>query len=108
MKKKLAKMLCFVLCGVMLLPLCACGADPCDEEWLIGKTSAEIIERYGEFDHTHGDPSEDGLYRNTSCGYLTKDKRAGFFGTSPEEYYMITFDAEGRAVSIERDHLREA
>ncbi len=108
MKKNIIRIICFMLCGVMLLSFYACTAEPYDEEWIIGKTSEEIKEKYGEFDHTHNDPSEDGLYRDTSCGYLTKDKKVGSLGTSPEEYYMIRFDSEGRAVSIEKDHLREA
>ena len=42
-----------------------------NKEEIIGKTSNEIIDAYGEFDNTIGIdiPDENGVYRNCKCGY---------------------------------------
>ena len=63
----------------------------------IGKTSAEIIDEYGEFDYAVGEADDTGLYRSTKCGYTSKEKQRGFFGTSEEEFFFIYFDQNGVA-----------
>ena len=41
--------------------------------------------------------SEDGLYRDTACGYTVKESRVGFLGTDPEWLVFIRFDENGVA-----------
>ncbi len=71
-----------------------------DGKWIMGKTADEIEEKYGPFD-IRKDP-EDGIEGNyTEVGYQTKKERVGFFGTYLDEYYVIYFDAEGKAKRID-------
>ncbi len=65
---------------------------------IIGLTSKEVIEKYGDFEYTFSERSEDGYYSNTSCGYIVEEKKVGFLGTTPEKYFMISFDENGVAV----------
>jgi hypothetical protein len=41
--------------------------------------------------------SEDGLYRNTACGYTIKEEQKGFLGADPEILIFIEFDENGVA-----------
>jgi len=86
--------------ALFLVVLCfsGCGRARLDESDVIGLTSAEIVEKYGDFDRKQGIPDSEGLYRDCGCGYLTKEAKKGFFGTTPEEYFMIYFDDDGIAV----------
>lgn len=86
-----------------LLVVTLFGCSEYDERDFIGKTSAEIVSEYGEFDCITMPISEDGLYRNCQCGYTVKEPKVGFFGTSPEELFFISFDSDGIAVSTEID-----
>ncbi len=70
-----------------------------DEGWIIGKTASEIEARYGSFD-LPGSIAEDGNYYNCGCAYRTKEARVGFFGTDPDEFFMIYFNGEGKAYDI--------
>lgn len=78
-----------------------------DKEWIIGKTSAEIEQRYGIFDISMM-PLGDGdvLYRNCGCGYLTKKGVQGLLGTPADEYFMIYFDSDGIACEIKENVAR--
>ena len=99
--KKLAAI--FVLCAVLLFSLIGCSSKyPADG--FIGKNSAQIEAEYGAFDCSGMPISEDGLYRNTSCGYTVKEARVGFLGTYPEVLLFITFDENGIAVSCEEGY----
>lgn len=82
---------------ILLIGLFGCARSKYSEEDFIGLTSKEIIDKYGDFDHTHNPPGNGGLYRSTRCGYMIKEARAGFLGRIPEEYFMIHFDEEGIA-----------
>ncbi|MBE6672598.1 MAG: hypothetical protein E7599_03640 [Ruminococcaceae bacterium] len=84
---------------IVLLTICfsGCGKEQYDEDEIIGLTSFEIVEKYGDFDRKQGSPGEDGLYRDCACGYLVSEKRVGFFGTTPSEYFMIYFNEDGVA-----------
>lgn len=95
MKKKFA----LLLAVIVLITFCfsGCGKVKYDEDKIIGLTSIEIVEKYGDFDRKQGSPGEDGLYRDCSCGYLISEKRVGFLGTTPPEYFMIDFDEDGAA-----------
>ena len=96
MLSRLPKQL-LVIIGVVSLLFVLSGCRPYDFGDFIGLTSAEIIEGYGAFDHTHNPPGEDGLYRNTMCGYMVKDAQVRYLGTNPPEYFLIYFDQNGIA-----------
>jgi hypothetical protein len=86
-----------ILAVVVLLCFCVWNNSRFDESDVIGLTSAEIIEKYGDFDRTEGTPDADGLYRNCRCDYLIREKKVGFLGTTPPEYFMIYFNDVGIA-----------
>ena len=84
-----------------LITLFSCSKDDAwkyNEQWIKGKTYEEIIERYGEFDYIQNP--------GRVAGYRTKEAEKGFFGTSPEEFYMIYFDSEGYAVGTRHPAYR--
>lgn len=84
---------------IVMIALCfsGCGKSQYTEDEIIGLTFFEIVEKYGDFDRTQGFPDEDGLYRDCACGYIISEKRVGFLGTTPPEYFMIYFDEDGVA-----------
>ena len=96
MKRTLALLLC-----TALLLLCAGCAELYDETDFLGKTSARIAAEYGPFDLLSMPVGADGLYRSCTCGYTLRETKVGFLGTSPEVLLLITFDANGVAVSCE-------
>lgn len=95
--KKPGKAAALLLALLLAAALPGCGAYR--ERNFLGRTSAEIEAEYGAFDCCMMPPYEDGLFRGTRCGYIVKEAQIGFFGTSPEEIYFITFDENGVAVS---------
>lgn len=95
MKKQIAAIL---ICIVFLLSLAGCSAkQKYNADDYIGKTSAQIETDYGEFDCCGQPVGDDGLYRNTSCGYTIQEPKKGFFGTAPEMLIFIQFDENGVA-----------
>lgn len=92
-----------ILCVIFVLSLVGCTSKYSKAEF-IGKTSAEIIAEFGAFDCCGSPISEDGLYRNTSCGYTIKAPKANFFGTTPEVLFFITFNENGKAISCEEGY----
>ena len=98
MKRIVWILLSITLC---LAALAGCSYRRYDVDWIIGKTSAEIIDKYGAFDCTYMPAGEDGLYRS-KCGYTIKDPQRGFLGTSPEVLLFIRFDENGIAVDCEK------
>ncbi|MBQ3141447.1 MAG: hypothetical protein IJC25_05750 [Clostridia bacterium] len=83
-----------------VIAFCACAPRYTEEDFL-GRTSAEIIAQYGEFDCISMPAGEDGLYRGSRCGYTIKEPVTGWLGTSPEVLFFIIFDQDGIAVSCE-------
>lgn len=75
-----------------------------DEDWIIGKTSIEIVNKYGEFNCEEMPVCEDGLFRQCRCGYTIEEPRVGYLGTSPEVLYFITFDKNGVAIECEKGY----
>jgi len=72
-----------------------------NDRFIIGSSIEEITSRYGEFDKVfYTDLSNTTI---ASAGYLVQSEKKGFFGTSPEQYYMIVFDASGKAISVKID-----
>ena len=98
MKRIVWILLSITLC---LVALAGCSDSRYDVDWIIGKTSAETIDKYGEFDCTYMSAGDDGLYRS-KCGYTVKEPRRGFLGTSPEVLLFINFDENGIAVDCEK------
>lgn len=92
MKKSIALLLLFCLL------LAGCSEKKYDEAAFIGKTSAQILTEFGEFDCIGKEPDADGLYRNTHCGYTIREPQVGFLGTDPEMLFFISFDEHGVAV----------
>lgn len=95
-----------ILILVLLMSLFFCtSCTQYDTEWIIGKTSSEIEKRYGIFDNAPTSPEfqKDGNYINSRCGYIAKEEYVGFFGTYPNEYFVIYFDSEGKAYKIIED-----
>ena len=95
---------------MLLLVVCACVASilagctsKYDEADFIGKTSAEIVEEYGDFDCVTM-PRRNGLYRNCLCGYTIEEAKPGFFGMSEEVLFFIIFDENGIAISCEEGY----
>lgn len=93
MKKKIVLFL-----AVMLLAGCA---PEYNAEDFIGKTSAEIVGMFGDFDCTTMSAGSDGLYRNCSCGYTLREPKESFLGTSSEKLFFIVFDENGVVVRCE-------
>ena len=91
-----------IICSVLLLLISGCGAKY-DKERFLGKTSDEIIEESGPFDCITAPADDDGLFRSCRCGYTLKKPQKGFFGTSPEVLFFITFDENGTAVACGKD-----
>lgn len=85
-----------VIVLVFVLCFAGCGKRYTESD-VIGLNSSEIVEKYGNFDRKQGTPDADGLYRDCACGYLTTEKKTGFLGTTPPEYFMIYFNSEGIA-----------
>lgn len=104
-KKKRRIFACLIVFVIIATLICLASCsnkrrfDMDDMEWMLGKTSSEIEERYGSFDFIRGhkEKSEDGNYYSAGCCYEVKEKRVGPFGTDPAVYFQIHFDSEGRA-----------
>ena len=102
-KKHIIVTLCFVLLIMLtLINLVSCTKTKYDKDWILGKTSSEIEEKYGSFHSapTSSDSKKDGNYFNCSCFYLIREERVGFFGTDPAMYYRIYFDSDGKAYDV--------
>ena len=95
MKKQIAAIF---ICIVFLLSPVGCSTkQKYNAEDYIGKTSAQIEEEYGKFDCCGIPISDDGLYRNTACGYTIQESKKGFLSTEPEWLVFIQFDENGVA-----------
>lgn len=90
------KAITWILLSCLLLS--GCMKEGYRESDFLCKTSAQIISEFGQFDCGGNRPDNDGLYRNTSCGFTVKAPRVGFLGTDPEVLFFITFDENGIAV----------
>lgn len=74
---------------------CYKAIRPYDADDFIGLTYEQIVEHYGKFDVHLSWNVETGRY--AACGYTVREKRVGFFGTDPPEYFMVHFDKNGIA-----------
>lgn len=98
MKKTVA----LIIATILMMTLAGCKEY--QEENFVGKTSAQVMAEYGEFDCVGMPADADGLYRNTCCGYTIKESRVGLLGTDPEVLFFIHFDKNGIAVECEEGY----
>jgi hypothetical protein len=95
MKKQIAMLL---VCAVFLFSLAGCTAKhKYNANDYLGKTSAQIEEEYGKFDCCGQPVGDDGMYRNTACGYTIQEPKKGLLGSDPEWLVFIQFDENGIA-----------
>lgn len=91
------KLTAFLVILCFLLPLVGCTESRYEESDFLGKTSAQIVAEFGEFDCVGNHADADGLYRKTSCGYTIRESRVGYLGAAPEILFFISFDENGIA-----------
>lgn len=112
-----------ILAILLLIVLCFTGCDSknleadfdylynrylkYDVDWMMGKTSKEIIEQYGQFDMISNYPDEDGLYKNVICGYTLRERTPGFLDAIEEKILFIYFDENGIAESYDWNGYRK-
>lgn len=96
MKFTTLTVLALLLCITLLL-FSACTFHGYDEDWVIGKTSAEIEARYGTFDRLGMNYEEDGLLYRTVAGYIIKESRVTWHGKTTEQLFVVYFDELGIA-----------
>ena len=95
----------FAYCAAFLvLVLAGCHSSRYQETDFLGKTATQIVAEHGSFDCVWMPPGEDGLYRNTCCGYTIQEPRVGFLGTDPERLFYISFDENGIAYRCFEDY----
>jgi len=97
-------LLIIISCLSIFLTGCSTISNKYNENDILGKTSAKIIEMYGEFDCITMPVCDDGLYRSSRCGYTIKEPKQGFLGTSDEILFFISFDENGYAVKCEEGY----
>lgn len=97
MRNKRLLLLCMVL-FVVVFSSSACTQHRYDEEWIIGKTSAEIEARYGSFDRLGMEYQEDGLLYSCRAGYVIRESRTTFLGQTTEKLFVVHFNDKGIAV----------
>ncbi len=96
MKKRM--ILCLAITLVFLcLSSCSNTKIHYDEDRMLGKTSAEIVAEFGEFDCVGQPAGADGLYRNTRCGYTIQESEPGFLDEREELLFFVHFDENGVA-----------
>lgn len=80
-----------------------------DADWMIGKTSFQIQEKFGQFNYTSADRNEDGLYYNCECGYYTFRGEGIFYnGVIWQKYLILHFNEDGIVYKISEklDHYK--
>ena len=99
---KWKKMIALSILLCCIAAFCSCTFYPYKEKHIIGRTSSEIVELYGEFDWFFGSDlrvDENGNYCSGACGYKIGEMNREVY-PSPM-YYMIWFDDEGKAYEID-------
>lgn len=94
-----AKFLSLIFCAMLILVSCT-SLNKYDEDWIIGKTYYEVIEKYGDFDLQY---STDAQGVNCACGYLTGTNLSNLWEELPDEFFMIYFDDDGVAYRVEKN-----
>jgi len=96
MKRKHVVLL-VILTILLVFSITGCKSyhNPYNEEDFIGRTAAEIVDKFGEYDHIHSDADEDGVIRNNAIGYKIGGGTFGEFGTYPPIYFLAYIDENG-------------
>ena len=103
--KKNIVLLVTIICLILFFIGCsAVSSDKYDKDDFIGKSSIEIVKKYGEFDCVTMPVCEDGLYKNCRCGYTIKEAKQGFLGASEEVLFFVSFDENGNATECEEGY----
>lgn len=87
---------------IFTLTLAGCSSKY-DAEDFIGKTSAEIVDENGAFDCVIGETGEDGLYRDSKCGYTIKAKKAGFWARRTRFYFSYALMKMGLRRDVKKE-----
>lgn len=95
------KKMCSIIIVLLLPVIILSGCKPYSENWVLGKTSIEIEERYGKFDYVGKEPDKNGLYWCCQCVYIAKPQKTGYFGTTLPVHFRISFNGSGIAVKCE-------
>ena len=83
-----------VLTAIILV--CIFPLEKYDTDWIIGKTEAQVIEKYGEFVQYERESFKGGRVEYVGS-YIIEERRKGFLGTRPTKYLRIRFNSEGVA-----------
>ena len=96
MKKSLA-LIGSVLLLVLIVVVFFVKNEKYNDEWILGKTKEQIVEKYGDFEWyvPKKDANEQVMYYVGM--YTIKPKRVGFLGTTQATYFCIKFDLDGIA-----------
>lgn len=93
MKKKIVVSVAILLAVLLIAGIvCLCVQVRCVNRisWILGKTSAEVAQRYGTF--------YEGSWPSTGeCSFLVREQKSGFLNYSEELLFTIWFDANGVA-----------
>ena len=89
--------LLMIVAILMVLSITGCKSyhNPYNEDDFIGLTAAEIIEKYGEVDHMHRSPDEDGVIRNNAIGYQIGSGKHEIGGKKTPIYFLAYIDENG-------------
>ncbi len=71
-----------------------------NKHWIMGKTSSEVAERYGKFDHWAAKINDDGNYYDGRAMYITVKNKVYNpldINCCQDEWFVIYFDSEGLA-----------
>lgn len=82
--------------AVIALIVCLTSAKY-DEDWIIGKTYEQVVDRYGEFHSYYTITDYDGSFAYFLGTYVVKSERVGYLGTTPETFFRVRFDEKGVA-----------
>lgn len=110
MRKILKSSILFLLTILLTVSLFSCSsnlvAGKYDKDWMLGKTSSEIENRYGKFDllKSRYSINEKGDYIKCGCGYITK--KVGKNASKDDEFFMIYFDENGVAYEFKENYPR--
>ena len=110
MKKKIILMIILIFSFNMVLTSCSFARlsyalismippeerDDFDNEWIIGKSYDEVIEKYGEYEFKRSEGNG-----NFSVYYLKREKYVDALATNPEICYVIYFDSNGCAYAVD-------
>lgn len=68
-----------------------------NDEWIIGKTKEQIVEKYGDFEWCSPQKDANDQIMCYVGMYTIKPKIVGFLGTKQATYFCIKFSTEGVA-----------